>query len=321
MSQQNSSEEIDLGYLFKKSNDFFKSIIRGLFQILDFFKKYYIIVIVLLIIGFGYGYYKDLDHLGTYNNEVIVIPNFESADYLYDKVEAINTKIVTRDTVFLKEIFGVNYLKLEGVKLAPIVDVYNFVSKSPRNFDVLKLIVEKRNISEYIEDISIGKYYKYHRMGITITGKESSEKIVADLLHYLNESEHLQEYKKVFKENNTLKIQEYQNMISQIDSVLKVNSQISEVPTNVSINNSTDLFNLFDKKRQLLGALLEFKTEEIDFSDPIKKVSADYNLKTKKLFQVSNKVKYPLLLVTLFSLVFFILYLFKNLKRYAHSRH
>lgn len=319
MAQQNTSEEIDLGYIFRKSNDFLKSVIRALFQILDFFKKYFIIVIVLLIIGYGYGYYKDSNEKITYNNEVIVIPNFESVDYLYTKVEALNNKISSGDTLYLQQILDTNFRKLRNIKIEPVVDLYNFVSKSSRNFDVLRLVAEKQDLSEYMVDPSISKHYKYHRMEISISSNSASEKMIHDLLSYLNENEHFKEYQKVYTENNTLKIKEHYYMISQIDSVLKANSEINTTVSNVSINNSTDLFNLIDRKRQLLAALLEFKTEEIDFKTPIKIVSADYNLKIKKFLAISNKVKYPLLFVFLFSLVFFILYLFKNLKRYAHS--
>src|SRR5690554_5483040 len=99
MTQQNSSEEIDLGYLFKKSNHFFKSIVRALFQVIEFFKRYWIIIFTLIIVGLGIGYYKDLKVEKSYYNELIVIPNFESVDYLYDKVEAINLKMSAGDSI------------------------------------------------------------------------------------------------------------------------------------------------------------------------------------------------------------------------------
>ncbi|MGB3345309.1 MAG: hypothetical protein WBA61_15475 [Aequorivita sp.] len=320
MAQKNSSEEIDLGYIFKKSNDFFKSIIRSLFQIFDFLKKYFIIIIVLLIVGFGYGYYKDSNNIPIYNNEVIIIPNFGSVDYLYEKVAAINNKTNAGDTVYLKKILDSNFQKLKRIELEPLVDIYNFASKPGRNFDVLRLFVEKQDISRYMEDFSISKYYKYHSLKIYVYGTESSEKIITDLLLYLNENEHLKEYQKVFVENKKFEIQENYNMISQIDSVLMANSKINATVPNVSITNSSDLFNLIDRKRQLVENLLQLKTEEIDFEAPIKKVSVDYNLEPKKFLTISNKVKYPLLLVFLFSMVFFILYLFRNMRSYADTQ-
>ena len=319
MAQQNASEEIDLGYIFQKSNNFFKRIARGLFSILAFFKKYFIVVIVLLILGFAYGYYKDVTSEKTYNNEVLVIPNFESVDYLYDKVEAVNNKIKRGDTLYLQQFLGPNFRKLRNIKIEPIVDIYNFVSKSKRNFDVLRLIAEKQDFAEYVEDLSTSKYYKYHRMNIAVSGLESSEKVITDLFAFLNNNEHFKEYQKVYVDNNTLEIQEYYNMVSQIDSLFTANARINRTTSNVTIHNSSDLFELIEKKKEILEAIVQLKTEEIDFKSAIKVVNADYNLETKRFLSISNKFKYPLLFVFLFSLVFFILYLFKKLKRYAYS--
>lgn len=320
MTQQNSSEEIDLGYLFKKSNDFLKSVIRSLFLILLFFKKYFIIIIVLLILGFAYGYYKDSIAIKTYNNELIVIPNFESVDYLYDKVEVINKKVAMGDTLFLQKVLDTNFRKLNSIKLEPIVDIYNFVSKSYRNYDVLRLIAEKQDFSDYIEDLSTSKYYKYHRMDVSINGNESSEDIINDLFIYLNENEHFKKYQEVYVENNKFKIKEYYNMISQIDSLLMANSRLNNTASNVSITTTSDLFSLIDKKRQILEDIVKLKTEEVDFKEPIKKVTADYNLESKRFLNFSNKVKYPIYLVLLFSGFFFFLYLFRSLKNYSDSK-
>ena len=319
MSQQNTSEVIDLGYIFKRSNDFFKSIIRGFFLVVDFFKKYFIVVIVLIVLGFAYGYYKDSKGDVTYNNEVLVIPNFESVDYLYDKIEVLNNKISSRDTLFLQQILDTNFRKLKTIKIEPIVDIYNFVSKSYRNYDVLKLIAEKQDFSEYIADLSTSKYYKYHKMEISISGSENSKEIVSKLFSYLNDNDHLKEYQKIFIESNKFEIQENYNMISQIDSVLLSNSRMNSFPSNVTINNNTDLYRLIEKKTELLDGLADLKTKEVDFKTPIKIVSADYNLKIKKFLSIPNKIKYPLMGVFLFSLVFFILYLFKGLRKYANS--
>mgnify|MGYP003643565543 CR=1 FL=1 len=319
MAQQNSSEEVDLGYLFRKSNNFLKHLARALFQAMDFIKKYFIILIVLVLIGFGYGYYKDYNSEKIYDTEIIVIPNFESVDYMYGRAEAINIKIAQGDSIYLKNIFGDDFYKIRSIELDPIVDIYNFISKSYRNFDVLRLIAENQDFSKYAEDLATSKYYKYHRMNIAIRGNDASEKIVSNLLEYLNDNQHFKDYQVIYKENNALDIKEHYAMIAQIDSVMKMNGTTSGVDANVSINNGTDLFNLIDRKRQLIEEIVELKMQAIDFNVPIKMVSADYNLESKKMFQLSNKVKYPIYLVLLFSLVFFVMYLFKNLKKYSNQ--
>ncbi|HLW31040.1 MAG TPA: hypothetical protein VKX40_02180 [Aequorivita sp.] len=319
MAQQNSSEEIDLGYLLKKSNDAFKSLARGIFQALNFFKKYYIWIIVLVIVGFGIGYYKDVNEKKFFDNQVVVIPNFESVDYLYDKIEAINLKIRAGDTIYLKTVFGENVGEIATMEIEPIVDIYNFVSKSRTNIDILRIISQNQNFSDYVKDISTSKYYKYHRIKIPIRGKEISEKVLDDLFAYLNSNEHFRAYQEIYTETKAYDLKEHFEMITQVDSLVKASSRMYDIGSNVSVNNNSDLHYLIERKRLLIDDLYHIKMELLDYSSPIKVVSADYNLKPEKLIELSNKVKYPIMMVFLFSMIFFCLYLLKNLRKYAES--
>lgn len=320
MSQQNSSEEVDLGYLLKKSNDVFKSIARGILKVFDFFKKYFFLLIAIVIIGFGIGLYKDYNEIKSYNNELIVIPNFGSVDYLYDKVKELNSKIASKDSIYLKQVLDTNYSKLNLIEIEPIVDLYNFISESRQNIDILKIISQNQDFSEYVENMATSKYYKYHRMQISIKGKNSSEKIIADLFKYFNENEYFQEYQEIYKKTKDIEVQEHYVMIAQLDSLIKANYNIQKEGTSVSVSNNADQYNLVEKKRQIIDNLQRLQIQQNDYTIPIKKVSANYNMEPEKLLNISNKVKYPLLFVFLFCLVFFILYIFKNLRIYANSK-
>ena len=319
MGQNNTSEEIDLGYLFKKSNDFFKSVIRSFFLVLEFFKKYLIIVLVLLIVGFGIGYYKDSKAVKTYNNELIVIPNFESVDYLYDKLEAINLKIRAGDTVFMQKVLDTNFRSLRGIKIEPVVDLYSFISKSRENIDIFRIVSDKQNFNEYIEEFANSKYYKYHKMSVAINGDKASEKIIDDLIEFLNNNEHLIEYKKIYQEAKEVEIKEYQNMVAQVDSLIKANASSKNTPSSVEVVTNNDQHFLFDRKMTFLKDIVKLKMEQLDYSEPIKLVNADYNLTKDRFLNFSNKVKYPIFLLLLFSGFFFALYLLRKLKSYANS--
>lgn len=320
MGQNNTSEEIDLGYLFKKSNDFFKSVIRSFFLVLEFFKKYLIIVLVLLIVGFGIGYYKDSKAVKTYNNELIVIPNFESVNYLYDKVEAINLKVRAGDTVFMQKVLDTNFRSLRGIKIEPVVDLYSFISKSRENIDIFRIVSDKQNFNEYIEEFANSKYYKYHKMSVAIKGDKASEQIIEDLMGYLNNNEHLIEYKKIYQEAKEKELKEYYNMVTQVDSLIKASATSKNTPSSVEVVTNNDQHYLFDRKMTFLKDIVKLKMEQLDYSESIKLVNADYNLTNKRFLNFSNKVKYPIFLVLIFSGFFFTLYLLRKLKSYANSK-
>ncbi|MBT0607151.1 hypothetical protein [Aequorivita echinoideorum] len=316
MAQQNS-EEIDLGYLLKKSGDFFKSLLRAFFKVVDFFVKFYIFIIALIIVGFIYGYYKDSNAVKSYNNELIVIPNFESVDYLYDKVEAINTKISMGDSIYLKRILDTNFRKLGSIKIEPIVDIYNFVSKSRENIDIFRIIAEKQDFAEYVDDMSNSRYYKYHKLSVSTVGKTSSETIINKLLFYINENEHLKNYKKIYQETKDFEIQEHYEMINQIDSIFKNDDSKINSASSIEVVTNNDQHFLIEKKEEILEKIVNLKVEQLDYTEPVKLVNADYNLKKERFLNISNKVKYPFLLVFFFSLIFFVIYVFKKMRTYS----
>lgn len=317
--QQHSSEEVDLGYLLKKSNDIFKGIAKGILLIIEFFKRYFIALIIIVIIGFLIGLYKDYNQVKSYNNELIVIPNFGSVDYLYDKVEALNLKIAANDSVYLKQILDTNYSKLNLIKIEPIVDLYNFISESRQNIDILRIISQNQDFSEYVENLATSKYYKYHRMEISIKGKSSTQDIIDGLFKHFNENEHFQEYQKIYKQTKDVEVREHYIMIAQLDSLIKANYSIFKEGTSVSVSNNADQYNLLEKKKQIIENLQRLEIQQNDYTIPIKRVSANYNLEPVKFFDLSNKIKYPLLLVLLFSFIFFMIYLFKSLKKFANA--
>lgn len=317
----NQSEEIDLGYLIKKINALFIRSLKLLFGVISFYLKHIYIILTLILIGVVYGYFKEKDNLILYDNHAIVVPNFESVHYLYDKIDAINFKIGQKDSLYLKNIFGDDYKRLRKLEIEPIIDMYQFLSKSRENIDIFRIITQSQDIIDYKEELSNNKYNKYHKLNLKIYGERNTEAIVSKVVDYLNSNEHLKEYSSIFKENNELKIDEHKKMLAQIDSVLysiySGKSQQSNYGVQFSDNPYTHF--LIERKGMVMDDLLQHQINKIDFENAIKIVKIDYNLIDNSKFSVSSKIKYPLLLVFLYSLFFFFRYSYFKLKKIANS--
>lgn len=320
LDQKNQSEEIDLGFLIHKINQLFKKAVVALFKIISFYLNYKFVVIALIVIGVAYGYYKDATAKPVFNNEAIVIPNFESVDYLYDKVEALNAKIESRDSIYLKTILDTNYRKVRKIEIDPIVDIYNFISKSRENIDIFRIFTQNQDIKEYMDEFSNSKYYKYHRMNVKIKGEEDSPEIFNQILSFFNDNSHYKNYQKDFIDRNNKQIEIHEQMIIQIDTILSsVTSSAGQSNQGVLISDNSQLHNLIERKRILSEEILKMKIQAVDYEDIIKVVKADYNLIDTEGFTISPKIKYPLLLIFLFSMVFFIRHLYNNLKKIAEN--
>lgn len=315
MEQQEPIEEIDLGYLFKKINAFFRNIIRALFKVLSFFIKFWIVILALVLVGVAYGYYLDFTAKKTYLNEGIVIPNFESVDYLYENIQHLNDKISQNDTVFLKKVFPSGYDRIQGIEVEPISDIYNMVTKSREQIDVFRILFQNQDLDKFVNDITTSKYFKYHKVSITVLGKENTEELVSDVFSYWNRNEHFKAYEEIYQQNAAFQIAEYRKMISQVDSIIySINSVSKEVETSnsgVIISENNNIHSLFERKTIMLAELQNLELKQSDYNSIIKLVNMDYNVEKTS---VSKKIKYPIILVGLFAFIFFLRFLFLKLK-------
>lgn len=317
MAEDNTSEEIDLGYLFRKISDFFKKVVRTMFLILAFYLKYWIVLLILTLLGVGYGIYQDSFVDKMYLNEGIVIPNFESVDYLYGKVDHFNDRLNQRDTVFIKQVFGRNYKGIKKIEIEPISDIYNMMTRSREQIDVFRILYQNQELAKFVEDITTSKYFKYHKITFKTKGENDSKEAISTVLNYWNSNEHYKEYDSVYKNNAVFQVNEYKRMIVQVDSLLAaVSREARNEGAGVIISENSNPHLLFDRKREMLNELLEAEKRVADYTNPIKLVYMDYDL---EIGSFPNKIKNPVLLIMGFSLIFFFIHLYKWMREIAES--
>lgn len=318
MSEQQSVEEIDLGYLVKKFKQTSKNLVKLVFSVLAFYIKFWIVILVLILAGVAFGFYLDSDSKKEYENHGIVIPNFESVDYLYNNIESFNDKIRNKDSIFLKKILSEDYKAIKKIEIEPISDMYNMMTKSREQIDVFRILFQNQEVDKFFDDISNSKYFKYHKIKIVTRGENESKEVIAKIIEYWNNNEIYDKYRSIYQENAVFQVEEYKKMNSQIDSLLAsvVRGNQKEHSSGVIISENSNLFALFDRKEKFMDELLEVQKNQADYTDVVRLVSMDYS---KEIQHFSNKIKYPIILVFLFSLVFFIIHSYKSLRRYAEK--
>lgn len=317
MAEQNYTEEIDLSYLIRKMNDFIKKCIKAFFMIFGFFLKYWIITTLLLIIGIGYGYYLDINSKPVFKNRGLVIPNFESVDYFYNSIDEINNRINSQDTFYLKKTLGTHYKSLKKVEVEPVSDIYNLMTKSREQIDVFRILYQNQELDKFVDNISTGKYFKYHKITLTVAGENRSNEVIENLINSLNSNAHFLEYKDIYVDNAAFQVKEYKTMIAQVDSLIKtISSSTRNLSSGVVISENTDLHLLLEQKRKMLDELLQAEVRLNDYTEAIKLVYMDYEVKTGR---IPYFIKLPALLIGLFAFVFFIRFVLKRMKQVAYS--
>ncbi|RUT70634.1 hypothetical protein D0817_09160 [Flavobacterium cupreum] len=301
--QSNDNQEIDLAQISKRIGGFFESVKTFVFNGIQFFVRNWIIVLILIVAGFAVGLYFDTKK--AYSNEIIVTPNFGSVDYLYSKIDLLESKIISGDTVFLKEIVGIKEPKnLNEIKIKPITDVYNFVKNKPENFELLKLLAEDGDVNKVIEESTTSKNYPFQKIIIYTKKKASEEKLIAPLFAYLNNSDYFKKIQKQVYTNTISKIRQNDSIINQIDGVLSNFSSATKYSNRsdklLYNNENSQLNDIIKTKDVLLSEQGTHRIELIGFDKIIKESSVTMNIEAPKFVNGNLKLLLPLVFVLLF---------------------
>jgi hypothetical protein len=313
-NQPNNQEdqEIDLTQISKKIGRLFEWINTFLFKCIQFFVKNAIVILILLVIGVGLGFYLDVTKK-TYDHQIIVTPNFESTDYLYSKIDLIESKIKERDTVFLKEIVGIkNPKEILKIEIKPITDVYKFIENKTENFELIKLMAEGGDIKKILEDNLTSKNYSLHTITFKTKKQTDLTESVQPILNYLNETDY---YKKIQKETvNNIQVKMIQNdtIISQINGVLNGFSNMvngaQKSDKLVYYNENTQLNDVIKTKETLINEQGIHRVELVGLDKIIKDNSSTLNIENTNSVNGKLKLVFPVL----FLLSFILISLFSN---------
>lgn len=314
--KDSDEQEIDLGQISQSIKTFASKINRSLFMCIQFFIQNIIITSILLILGLGIGIYLD-KNIKTYNHKMIVTPNFGSTDYLYSKIDLIQSKINESDTIFLKDVIGIqDPKKLVSIKIQPIFDVYRFIENKPENFELIKLMAEDGNIKEIISENLTSKNYMYHIISFTTNKATSTKKSVQPILNYLNDSDFYSKIQKSVVYNVNTKMIQNDTIISQINAVLGgfSNSVTSSQKSQnlVYYNENTQLNDVIKTKDLLIKEQGNHRIELVGLDKIIKDNSIILNIKNTKSLNGKLKFILPFILIFGFILIRFFISFYKT---------
>lgn len=318
-SQNNTDDqEIDLSKVSKSIGTILESISGMIFRGILFVKRKILIISIFLILGLGLGFYLDTTNT-NYNHEIIVTPNFGSNDFLYSRVELLNSKIKEKDTLQLTKMGFKNIDRIGKIEVEPIVDVYKFIKNSAENFELIKLMAEDGDLNKIVEDKITSKNYPFHALQISTTNRVSDEGFTKPLLNYLNDSEYFKKIQEVQIKNAEIKMRENDSIIKQIDGFLntfKKNSNSESKNNNlVYYNENTQLNDIIKTKDMLIVEQGSHRIDKINSERIIRDISITTNIKNTKSINGKMKFVLPFLFVALYVLVYLFTAFYNNQRK------
>ena len=304
MSTNSQDQEIDLGQIGKGIKNFLNGIVNSFFDFLFFIKKKIIIISILIIVGILLAFSLDSK---VYKHEISVIPNFGSNEYLYKKIEQVNTKLREDDAVFFKELGIKNYEDILSVEIEAYPAIYNFVNnkEEENNFELIKLMAEDGNIDKIMKDEITSKNYYHHKISIQTEGMFKKEEFIIPLLNYLNSNSYYETQQKITQKNLVDKLASNNSLISQIDQLIVLLSTSNSSGT-ISISEKNSIPELVEKKDKLIQENQYLLRNQSTLDKIIKEESSIINIRNYKPLLLNNKILLPVFLVFLY-LIFHIL--------------
>lgn len=313
--QNKENEEIDLFQISKKIGDFFENIKTRVFNGIQFFVKNWIVVLLLIGVGFGAGLYLDKNKT-SYSHQIIVTPNFGSTDYLYAKINLIESKIVDGDTVFLNGIGITNPSLLNKIEVKPIVDVYKFVNSNEQNLELLQLMAQNGDLKTVVKDSTTSKNYNYHTITVSTKGITNSKNSIQPILNYLNTNGYFDEVQKISVNNIQQNIKTKEGIITQIDGVLNNFSSSNEAFQKsdklVYYNENTQLNDIIKTKDSLTKEIGSLKLKLFDSKKTIKDRTTIMNIKNNKSIYGKLRFVLPFVLISIFIFIRFFLSFYRK---------
>jgi len=294
-----SNQEIDLIYLFKKLNDFISNLGYQLFRFVRFVIKNIFILLGLIIIGILLGIYIQKTIKNSYKNNITVISNFESSDYLYSIIKDYR-KIEVKNTN--EEILLNNIIDIE---ITPIIDINNYIN-NPKKRDFFKILTENGiKINDFLENDEIKKSTNKFIITFFTKNKKYSKNSIDFILNHYNNSKYYLEKGKIEVKNLEKSKKELNQSIEQINNILNnfETNRFQESKNQLSINTYQNLNEIINLKNIYLENISDIDKNLITYNKIIYPINGSYNNEFSDKFYYNPKVLYPIILVLIFFII------------------
>lgn len=300
---QNTDQEIDIFQLSKSIGNFFDRVNRTIFRVIQFFIRNWIAVLILVVLGIALGFYLDSSKK-SYQNQIVVTPNFESVDYLYAKIDLIQSKIASGDIDFTNKVFGTSGRNaIKKIEIKPVPDVYKFIEDKEQNFELIKLMAEVGEVKKVLEDNITSKNYTFHTITFTSNEEISEKEVVEPLLKYLNTSAYFDAIQKIGYKNLKNEIAQNDTIIAQIDHVLNGLSGNAKNDKLIYNNENLQLNDIIKTKQKLILEQGKNKFRLISFDKTIKEINSTLNINENKTVKGNFKIWLPIFFIFIFVLI------------------
>src|SRR6056297_2806326 len=321
-NQQNNSDEIDLGQLFQMIGRGFNAVFRFFLRVFLYLKRNILILMGLIVIGLAAGFGLNQIITKKLKTEVIVEPQTESKNYLYDVVNEIQANIKAKDTTFFKSI-GIEEIDFDAleVTIAPVDDNKVSSVSEMKYLELLQSFGNTNAIGDIVRAELQNKSSFNHRITFYFKNTQLGKQFANQVLAYINSNPYFERLIEVNRSNAKSRIEQNQTLLNQVDEIIKNYTTGLAAKANTSLSDrivldaqeQVNIADLFEYKNRLIRDIELKKLELEEKTEPVYIINFGKTQVVHKSFFGKNIILIPLVLVILFLLFSFLAFLNKTI--------
>ncbi|RTE54876.1 hypothetical protein EHW67_06855 [Arenibacter aquaticus] len=337
-----SSQEVDLGQLFqlignafRKFFNFIGNIFKGIFHTLILFllflQRHFIKFVITAVVGLALGIYLDMVKTPKFISTMVVEPNFNSVQQLYNNINFYNELAEAQDSIALAEAMEVSVGEAAKLKKF-VVESYSDENQKVQLFDRFVRSLDSTtkkaiDMENYLQNFN-AMDSRFHTISVTATNNTVAKKIQPSIIKSISRNEYFQLQQSISDKNISLQDSLYKKQLMEVDSLQRLYKRVMEKEaekplqgTSISLgensgqeNKELALINQVDKLKQ---NLVQLNQERANKSSILNVISAfpRRGVEVKGILK-SNKFKIPVAFIGITLLILSMLELNTFLKNY-----
>ncbi len=322
-SSETTSDEIDLGKVFKMIKTVFRSFYELFLKLFLYIKKNALILIALIAIGAAIGFGLNQIVNKRLKTEIIVRPNLESRDYLYDVIEEIQANYLAKNVDFFKSL-GIDITTIKGFEITidPVEDdkEKGNMGDDLKYLELLEKFQNERFIGDVIRNEVLSKTSLNHRLVVYHKNSEEGDELALKIVQYINSNSYFNELTSIYRSNAIDRIEQNEALIKQINQLIisysnnlaNQNTQSVESRIILEGDSQSDVTELINLKNALIRDIERKKLELYEQKEAVSIINFGKMQQVRKSLLGKNVVLIPVLLLSLFFLISIIKFLNKE---------
>ncbi len=345
LRNQQPSEEVDLGQLFNAIGKLFDRFFRFIGRIftaifgvillfLFFIQKHFLKLIGVIVLGFILGIIIDKYKEPEYVSSMVIEPNFNSVQQLYNNVGFYNELAKAKDSISLAEALNITVSEASSIRKF-LVESYSDENQKIVLFDRFVRSLDSTtkkaiDMKAYLKNFN-SLDARFHTISVKATDNSIAKKIQPAIISSIANNSYFNLQKDISDSNIKLQDSLYKKQITEIDSlqllykkVMLKEAERSLQGTNINLGENGTQTNkeisLLNKMEGLQLDLVKLNKERGDKAS-ILNVISDFPRKgaLEKGFLKSYKFILPISLLILTAFMLLLFSLNKYLKNYKRK--